>query len=93
MKINKVIIILGEPNSIFPEILFKYFNSKKFLKNKKKIILIGSLSLLQKQIKILKINLKINLKIINNIKEAQVKNLNIFNINYNYKKISKITSN
>ena len=37
MKINKVIIVLGEPNSIFPEILFKYFNSKKFLKNKKKL--------------------------------------------------------
>ena len=36
MKIDKILIILGEPNSTFSEILFKYFNSKEFLKNKKK---------------------------------------------------------
>ena len=54
MRINKIIIILGEPQSIFSEILFKYFNSKEFSKNKKKIILIGSMSLLQKQMKKLK---------------------------------------
>ncbi len=36
MRINKIIIILGEPQSIFSEILFKYFNSKEFSKNKKK---------------------------------------------------------
>ena len=36
MKINKIIIILGEPNSIFSEILFKYFKSDEFFKNKKK---------------------------------------------------------
>ena len=36
MKINKVLVILGEPQSTFSEILFKYFNSKEFLKNKKK---------------------------------------------------------
>ena len=52
MKINKILIILGEPNSTFSEILFKYFNSKEFLKNKKNIILIGSKSLLQKHLKI-----------------------------------------
>ena len=94
MKINKVIIILGEPNSIFPEILFKYFNSKKFLKNKKEIILIGSKSLLEEHLRILKINLKVNLKLINCIKEAKTKRLNILNINYaNKKNISKISSN
>tara|TARA_Y100000816_G_C26049534_1_gene550176 strand:+ start:912 stop:1079 length:168 start_codon:yes stop_codon:yes gene_type:complete len=36
MKINNILIVLGEPQSIFSEILFKYFSSKKFLKNKKK---------------------------------------------------------
>ena len=36
MTINKIIIILGEPNSIFLEILFKFFKSKKFNYLKKK---------------------------------------------------------
>ena len=36
MKINKILIILGEPQSTFSEILFKYFNSKEYSKNKKK---------------------------------------------------------
>ena len=39
MKINKILIVLGEPQSTFSEILFKYFISKEFLKNNKKIIL------------------------------------------------------
>ena len=92
MKINKILIILGEPQSTFSEILFKYFSSKEFSKNEKKIILIGSISLLQKQMKKLKFNL--NLKIINNLKEAKINELNILNINYNNQKIfSKISSN
>ena len=92
MKINKILIILGEPQSTFSEILFKYFNSKEFSKNKKKIILIGSMSLLQKQMKKLKFNLNLNL--INKINEAKNNELNILNINYNNKKIfSKISSN
>ena len=92
MKINKILIILGEPQSTFSEILFKYFNSKEFLKNKKKIILIGSVSLMKKQMKKLKFNL--NLNSIENIKEAKINELNILNINYNSQKIfSKISSN
>ena len=92
MKINKILIILGEPQSTFSEILFKYFNSKEFLKNKKKIILIGSISLMKKQMKKLKFNL--NLNAIENIKEAKINELNILNINYNSQKIfSKISSN
>ena len=94
MKVNKILIVLGEPHSTFSEILFKYFNSKEFIKNKKKIILIGSKSLLENQAKILKVNLKNNIKLIDNINEAKVKNLNILNINYiNKKNISKISSN
>jgi len=92
MKINKILIILGEPQSTFSEILFKYFNSKEFLKNKKKIILIGSVDLMKKQMKKLKFNL--NLNAIENIKEAKINELNILNINYNSQKIfSKISSN
>ena len=94
MKINKILIVLGEPNSTFSEILFKYFNSKEFLKNKKNIILIGSKSLLQKHLKILKIKLKFEFRNINHLKEANVREVNIININYNNKKkFSKISSN
>ena len=94
MRINKILIVLGEPHSIFLEILLKYFNSKEFTKNKKKIILIGSKSLFEKQIQISKINFKSRLKLINNIKEAKTKKINILNINYiNKKNISKISSN
>ena len=67
MKINKILIILGEPNSTFSEILFKYFNSKEFLKNKKKIILIGSKSLFEKQMRKLKFNF--NLRSINTLND------------------------
>ena len=92
MKINKILIILGEPQSTFSEILFKYFNSKEFSKNKKKIILIGNINLMKKQMKKLKFNL--NLNAIENIKEAKINELNILNINYNSQKIfSKISSN
>ena len=92
MKINKILIILGEPQSTFSEILFKYFNSKKFSKNKKKIILIGSMNLLFKQMKKLKFNLNFNL--IENIEEAKVNKINIININYDSKKIfSNLSSN
>ncbi len=91
MKQNKILIILGEPQSTFSEILFKYFNSKAFLKNKKKIILIGSVDLLLKQMKKLKFKLILNL--INNLEESKINKINILNVNYNNKKIfSKITS-
>ena len=29
MKIDKILIILGEPNSVFSEVLFKYFKKTK----------------------------------------------------------------
>ena len=90
MNINKIIIVLGEPQSTFSEILFKYFNSKEFSINRKVIILIGSMQLLKKQIKIL--NLNLNLNHIKNINEAKIKKINIINIDYKSKKIfSKIS--
>ena len=52
-----IIIICGEPNSVFSELLAK--SIKKF-KNKKPIILLGSYSLIQLQLK--KLRHKIKLK-------------------------------
>ena len=85
MNIKFVIIVLGEPYSIFSEVIGKYF--KKKIYPKKKIILIGDVSLLTKQLK--KLNLTLSLNIIADIKDAEFNTLNIINIKFNFKKIFK----
>ena len=60
MNSNIILVVLGEPNSTFSEILFKYLISSNFKKNKKKLILIGSKKLLKEQMKVLKYNISIN---------------------------------
>ena len=92
MNIKVILIVLGEPNSTFSEVLFKYFNSNKYKKNKKKIILIGNVKLLKAQMKILK--QKVILNEIYNISESENKKINIINVNYNFKDaFSKIKIN
>mgnify|MGYP001381609146 CR=1 FL=1 len=56
MKIKKpVLIVLGEPNSVFVEILSKVLNKKNIVsKIKYPIVLIGSKKLILSQLKILK---------------------------------------
>ena len=49
LKTNNIIIVLGEHQIIFVEILFKYFKSKKFKNFNKKITLIGSKDLINYQ--------------------------------------------
>ena len=56
MSYNIILVILAEPNSIFSEVLFKYFKSNNFYKNKNKINLIGCKKLLEKQITFLNTN-------------------------------------
>ena len=57
MKFDPILIVTGEPNSIFSEILFKSF---KEIKIKKPIILVSSYRLLKLQMK--KMNYKKNIK-------------------------------
>ena len=83
MSSKVILIVLGEPNSIFSEVLFKYFKSKNFSKNKNKIVLVGSKKLLIEQMKLLKYNYHIN-EIIS-IKEALNKKINLVNVNYKFK--------
>jgi len=91
MTINKIIIILGEPNSVFLEILFKFFKSNKFKYFKKKIILIGSYELSLKQMKKLNYNFKLN--IIKKIEDSKKNKINIINVDYAFKKeFSKISN-
>ena len=78
MNIENILIPTTEPKSIFLEILFKYFKSKKFSKNKKKIILIGDSSFISKQAIKLKFKKKFN--VISDITEAKKKIINLINI-------------
>ena len=61
MKNKPIIIVAGEPNSIFLEIFFKTIRYKKF---KTPIILITSLEILKLQMKKFKFKANINLIII-----------------------------
>ena len=90
MKIDCIIIILGEPYSTFSEILGKYFFKKK--KINKKIILIGNIKLFCNQLS--KLNYKINLNIIQDYVQAKKSVINIIDIDFKFRKIfSKVTRN
>lgn len=77
---KKIIIILGEPNSISSEIFLKSLDYIK--KNKLNFIVIGNYELLKKQAKYLnlKIDIDFNLSDINNLND---KKFNFINIQYN----------
>ena len=95
MKFKTLLIVLGEPYSIFSEILFKSFKHNSIKKIKKKIILVGSKELLEKQMIKLGFKFKLNeIKIqeINKLKIYKDK-INIININYKFKKIFDKISN
>ena len=92
MRFNPIIVVAGEPNSIFLEIFFKSLKKKVF---KSPIILIASKKIVLSQMKKLKFNFKI--KIINenklNLKKTNNKEINLIDINYNSNKIfEKISS-
>ena len=83
--IKPILIVCGEPNSIFSEILIKAF--KKY-KNKNPIILIGSTNLLKKQLQKLNFNNNFNQINFHNNKFLNIKKnrINIIDIKYNFKK-------
>ena len=92
MQFKPIIVVAGEPNSIFLEIFFKSLKKKIF---KSPIILIASKKIVRSQMKKLKFNFNIN--IINenklNLKKPNNKEINLIDINYNSNKIfEKISS-
>jgi 4-hydroxythreonine-4-phosphate dehydrogenase len=95
LKLNNhppILIVAGEPYSIFSEILYKAI---KNYKSKKPIVVIGSYSLIKKQIYKLNYNLEFNL-LSNDFKSSELMNkkINIINIEFDYKKIfDKISIN
>jgi len=85
MNCNPILIVAGEPNSIFLEIFFKSINSKKF---KSPIILICSKKILFLQMKKFRFSININdldYKKLNSYK-LDNKSINLINIEYNQKK-------
>ena len=81
-----IAIIAGEPNSISSEIIFKSWNLRNKFRHKK-IIIIGSVSLLNKQKK--KLSIPIAIKKIDkkfNLKDLNTTQLPVINVDYNQKR-------
>ena len=92
MSLKPILIVAGEPNSIFLEIFFKTLKYKKI---KSPIILIASHKLLKLQMKVLKFKKKINLLDKNNLHyKLDNKTINLIDENYNTNKaFQKISNN
>ena len=91
--IKKIVILAGDPNSINTEIIFKTW--KKLNKSlKRRVCIVGSFNLINKQFKILKFNIKLNK--LNNIEDKiDIKKINILNIDLKFIdpfKVSKISA-
>ena len=92
MSYSPILIVAGEPNSIFLEIFFKVINKNKI---NSPIILITSIKLLKLQMK--KLNFKKKIKILKQLdlgnQKLDNKKINLINIEYNqakaFEKISK----
>tara|TARA_B100000902_G_C27319179_1_gene923204 strand:+ start:4784 stop:5749 length:966 start_codon:yes stop_codon:yes gene_type:complete len=85
MRFEPILIVAGEPNSIFLEIFLKSIKNNKI---RSPIIFIASLKLVKLQMSKLKIKKKINIIINKNLKLNKItKNkINLINVNYNPKK-------
>ena len=96
MSYKPILIVAGEPNSIFFEIYLKSLKKNKY---KSPLILIASENLLLKQMKKLNLKMRIRILKIQNIKNNKLNNktINLINIKYSQKKafekISKKSNN
>ncbi len=92
MKYKPIIIIAGEPNSIFLEIFFK---SIKKIKIKSPLILIASLNIVKLQMNKLKIKKKIKILDDYELSKFKLNNnfINLINVEFNQKKAFKKISN
>jgi len=92
MKNKPILVVAGEPNSIFSEIFLKSIKFKRF---KSPIILIISADLFSKQMKYLAFKKKINLIDPDNINNLKLNNniVNIVNVEYKYHdKFNKVSN-
>ena len=92
MSCKPIIIVAGEPNSVFLEIFFKSLIFKKY---KSPLIIVCSKKLLQEQMKKLRFNFKINTvdKDIAKLDTLNNKQINLVDVNYNFKRCFEKISN
>ena len=86
MKFSPIIIVSGEPNSIFFEIFLKAIKNNRF---RSPIILIASKDLLNRQIKFFKYKIKINELDYSkkDIKDIKSNSINLIDVKYYQKKL------
>ena len=87
MSNRPLIIVMGEPYSIFPEIFFKAFKKLKKINIKFPILLIGSYKLIDRQMKFFKYKFKINKVTLSNYSKINNNRINILDVHLNFKKI------
>ena len=85
MNYKPIIIVGGEPNSIFFEIFFKALKTEKF---KSPILLIASIDILKLQMKKLKFKRKIKLLTLSELQKTKLNNrsINLINIKFSQNK-------
>ena len=88
MKNKPIIIVSGEPYSVFLEIFFKIFKSKFFSKYKRPIIIIACKEILEMQMNAMDFSFKINLLKFSQIKKKKINNsqINLIDVRSNLKK-------
>ena len=88
MKNKPIIIVSGEPYSIFSEIFFKVFKKRFYKKYKRPIILISSKNLFEMQMKKMKYPCRINIIKRNEIGNIKLNNkkINLIDVKLNFKK-------
>ena len=81
MNYKPIIVVAGEPNSIFFEIFFKALRTEKF---KSPILLIASIDILKLQMKKLKLKRKVKLLTLSELTKVKLDNrsINLINIEY-----------
>jgi 4-hydroxythreonine-4-phosphate dehydrogenase len=83
---SPILIVLGEPYSVFSELIFKIFKSKFILTFERPIILIGSEKLLKTQM--IKLGFKFNINKLNKNNLLKVdtnnKSINLINVNFDH---------
>lgn len=88
MKNKPIIIISGEPYSVFLEIFFKIFKSKFLLKYKRPIIIITCKKIFEMQMNAMNFSFKINLLKFNQISKKKLNNsqINLIDVKSSLKK-------
>ena len=88
MKNKPIIIVSGEPYSVFLEIFFKVFKTNLYKKHTHPIVFIGSKKIVEMQMKKFNFSFEINLIKKNQLKNIKLSNkkINLINVELNFKK-------